>query len=148
MRWRLSTVAPEFVEQLHRESQLRLREIAERQARAALRATGLTDDRVEHALSALERREYGDSETRAALKEFVDELDERAWDIRDRVDARTAKLDEYVRAFREARAANSLWFALDPDPTTAAMEAAYEARAAEDHEGEPVNRAADIAKPS
>jgi hypothetical protein len=64
------------------------------------------------------------------LKSLLDELDELAWDIQDEAEAGNVPWDRYSEAFARARAANSLLFALSPDPFVAATEAAYEANAA------------------
>ena len=106
MTWRLEAIAPDLVEQIEREPEARLRAVAEGVAAAALRIdTPIRIDGV---------------------------LDEAAWDLQERMDAGQAAHDEYLAAFRRARAVTSLWFALDSDPMVAAMEASYEARAAAD----------------
>jgi hypothetical protein len=130
--WRLSTIAPDLVEQLEREPEPRLRALTEGVVDAALRATDVQDEAVERALEALRAGRYGDSAERDAAKRLADELDEVAWDLQERVDAGEADQEDYLAAFRRARAVAALWFALDEDPPTAAMEAAYEARAATD----------------
>lgn len=53
-------------------------------------------------------------------------------DLQDRVEEGSADRSEYLTAFARARAAMALWFALEADPLTAAMESAYEAEAATD----------------
>ncbi len=132
MTWRLETIAPDLVERLEGEPEPRLRAVAEGVAAAALRATGVSDERIDRALAALRAGDYGDLEQRKAVKALADELDEAAWDVQERMDAGEGDQDEYLTAFRRARAVTSLWFALDSDPMVAAMEASYEARAAAD----------------
>ena len=58
---------------------------------------------------------------------LVDELDETAGATQARQHAGAATEDDYLRDFRKARAASAMWFALDPDPLTAAIQSAYEA---------------------
>jgi hypothetical protein len=130
--WRLNTIAPDIVEELEREEEPQLRLAAERVAGAALREADVRDETVERALRALGDGRYGDSEERSAIKALADRLDELAWDIQERVDSGEADQKDYLAAFRKARAATALWFALDGDPRTAAIEAAYEAQAATD----------------
>lgn len=132
MTWRLNTIAPDLVEQLEREPEPRLRTMAEGVVDAALRDAEIRSETVDSALAALRAGRYGESDERSATKALADELDEAAWDIQERVDAGEAEQEDYLSAFRRARAATALWFALDDDPQTAAMEAAYEARAATD----------------
>jgi hypothetical protein len=69
---------------------------------------------------------------RSEVKEVVERLDEKAFDMQDQVEAGKAEYDDYVRAFRRARAVASLEYALDPDAVTAAAESCYEAVAATD----------------
>jgi hypothetical protein len=132
MNWRLGTIAPDLVEQLEGESDQRLRRVTEAVVPTALTAASVDDDRSDRALAALRAGRYGDSEERAAMKTLTDELDEVAWDIQDRTGAGEADEVDYLAAFRRARAAMALWFALDDDPAVAAMESIYEARAATD----------------
>jgi hypothetical protein len=132
MNTRLTTTAPDLVEELERCSPDRLRRIAERVAQAAIERAEINDERTDGALAALRAGSFGDTDARASAKALTDELDEVAWDIRDRVEAGDAEQEEYLAAFRRARAAMSLWFALDADPIVAALELVYEARAALD----------------
>jgi hypothetical protein len=130
--WRLNTIAPDLVEELERREEAQLRVAAESVVRAALRAADVRDESVEQGLTALGAGRYGDPDVRSAVKGLADRLDELAWDIQERVDAGEADQKDYLAAFRKARAATALWFALDEDPRTAAIEAAYEAQAATD----------------
>lgn len=62
-----------------------------------------------------------------AAVQFVERLDEDAWEIQERVDAGEVASDEYIAAFSRARAGSSSTFAANPDPRVAAVEAIYEA---------------------
>jgi hypothetical protein len=64
------------------------------------------------------------------MQALVDELDEAAWEIQERVHSGRLPKDEYLQAFRKARAASAVAFALEPDPRTAALEAVCEAQSA------------------
>jgi hypothetical protein len=132
MNTRLTTIAPDLVEELVRCPPDRLRRIAERVAEAAIEGAELSDGRADGALAALRAGGFGDTDERASAKTLTDELDEAAWDVQDRVEAGDAEQGEYVAAFRRARAGMSLWFALHADPLVAALESVYEARAALD----------------
>lgn len=100
---------------------VQLRRGATRAAKLAMAKTGLSDPRVDVALAALESGRTGDGPARDAIGRLVEELDAAAAAARDRGDG-----EELERAFRQARAANALWSALDVDPTVAAADAAYE----------------------
>jgi hypothetical protein len=130
--WRLSGIAPDLVEQLEGESEAQLRRTAEAVVDAALRATKVGSGTVKQALAALQAGRHGALEERRVVKQLADRLDESAWDLQDRVEAGEAGRDEYLDEFRRARAVTALWFALEPDPLVAAVEVAYEARAATD----------------
>ena len=64
------------------------------------------------------------------MQALVDELDEAAWDLQRPVHSGGSPESAYLEAFRKARAASAVAFALDPDPHKAAIEAVYEAQAA------------------
>lgn len=64
------------------------------------------------------------------MQALTEGLDEAAWGVQDRVEAGTADKADYVNAFAKARAANAVWYALDPDPLEAAAEATFEASSA------------------
>lgn len=67
---------------------------------------------------------------RRSVAQLTEELDERAWDIQELVDTGAATEEAYLEAFRQARAAAAVGYALSPDPQTAAFESVYEAQAA------------------
>lgn len=62
------------------------------------------------------------------LASFVEQLDQTAWDLQERVDASDAERDDYIRAFGMARAASALSYAIAGD----VAEAIYEASATVD----------------
>jgi hypothetical protein len=57
-------------------------------------------------------------------------LTRSAWDAQEKAEAGTVPGVTYLTAFRRARAAASVGFALDCDALNAALEAIYEAQAA------------------
>ena len=128
--WRLSTVAPDLVQLLEAQDAATLSSVARRTAAWSVESVGLSDPRLDLALAAQEAS--FDAAQRAEVERLVEELDEAAWDVQERIDAGTADEAAYDVAFGLARAANAVWFAMGSDPREAALEAAYEAQAAQD----------------
>ena len=93
-------------------------------AQTAIRRTQLREYRVDAAVSA---KRIGESAEREDVRVLSDELDEVAWTIQARMHQGAAAEEEYTRAFRRARAASALFFALDENPLSAAIQALYEA---------------------
>lgn len=106
------------------------RRVALTVSRLAVSRAGISDPRLGAALEQLLRGKYGDSPERSALRALTEELDDAAWGIQDRVELGAADKADYAKAFMTARAVNAVWYALDPDPLAAAVEATYEAAAA------------------
>jgi len=127
---RLATLAGDLVELLRRQPEHRLRSLSLRMAEVAEAHVGLGDPRLEEAIAALRAGRIGNGVMRTRLQQLTDELDEVAWDLQDRVKSGSAANEEYMKAFARARAVSAAWFALDPDPVKAAVEATYEAQAA------------------
>jgi hypothetical protein len=125
----LDSVAPELAEQLRGTSEDALRRVAATVGDLAVKRVSLTDPRLDRALSILSGRP-AEGDAKRDLQGLVEELDEAAWEIQARVHSGRAPEEEYLRAFRKARAASSVAFAMDSDPQAAAMEAVYEAQAA------------------
>jgi hypothetical protein len=96
----------------------------------AIAKTGLAGPQVDKALDALRDERWGESDERAELKALLDALDARAWDAQEGIDRGDATMEEYADLFCQARAAATVWFALDEDPTIAVSESVYEAQAA------------------
>lgn len=134
MSVRLSTIAPDLTSKLSNMPVEDLRRLTVEFVAAALRWTELRSRSIDAAVGALRDRRYGDSPDRERLKALEAELDERAWELQDQADRGEAEQQEYLDTFRRARAASVVWFALDDDALHAALEAAYEARAATDDE--------------
>lgn len=93
----------------------------------ALERTGLSDQRLDRAVEALSAGRLGDGAERSAVLALVEELDEAAWDLQDRVEAGTADHADYLREFARARAAAAVGFAFDRDALVASSEGLYEA---------------------
>ena len=128
---RLSVIDPELVTWLGRRSREELRQSAAGVARFAVERTRIADPRLDAALTALADAQYGNTAEQAGVEQLVDELDVIAWDIQDEAESEASAPNEvYVTAFRRARAASSVRFALAPNALAAALEATYEAHAA------------------
>jgi len=107
-----------------------LRRVAAEAATLAVARTQLKDPRLEVALQALNSIGAETAPAHGIAEEVTSELDAQAWDLQDLVDAGAASQEEYEEAFRKARAAAAVGYALDADPLTSACEAVYEAQAA------------------
>jgi hypothetical protein len=127
---RLSTVAIDLVHQMEGLSGRVLRRVAAESAALAVARTQLIDPRLEAALQALNASGAQAPATQRIVGQLTNELDEVAWHIRDLVEVGAASQDAYEEAFRKARAAAAVGYALDPDPRASAFEAVYEAQAA------------------
>lgn len=130
MTIRLETVAPDLVEVLERLTTSELRSIAIEVSEWIVRQVGLADPRADAALTALRADVTGTSAVQDRLKVLVDDLDERAWDLQDKVEDGSATQEQYLHAFALARAAASVRFALESDALESALESVYEAQAA------------------
>jgi hypothetical protein len=128
-RTRLDSVSPELADRLRGSSEDALHRVAAVVSDLAVTMGSLSDPRVDSALAVLGGGPAS-GEEKAELQVLVDELDEAAWEIQERVHSGRLPEHEYLQAFRKARAASAVAFALDPDPQTAAMEAVYEAQSA------------------
>jgi hypothetical protein len=126
---RLETVAPDLVSAMsHLEARV-LDAIALDVCKLAMAETGLDAEILVEAVDALSRRDKT-SVNRDDVKALVDRLDEEAWTVQDAVDDGSAFEDNYSVAFALARAASTVWSALDTDSLIAALESTYEAQAA------------------
>ena len=126
---RLETVDRQLARKLAAAEPIALRQVAAAIAEYAVVQTGLHDPRADAALRQL-RGEEDSARADSELARWVEQLDERQWDIQDRVEAGDASPQEHLAAFSQARAAAALSAAFDSDPVVAAQEAAYEALAA------------------
>lgn len=93
----------------------------------AIQSTQLWVPVISKAVEILERDEAIDSMLHNELESFVNELDEKQWDLQDALEE--GKVDEatYITAFKEARAANAVYVAFNSDPFWAAADSVYEA---------------------
>lgn len=136
---RLSKVAPDLALRIRAAERARLRPAALEAATLAIEQTGVADAAVDRAIDLL-RRGAVDPAVRDRLRALYERLDEHAFDLEElaeRIDpdvyhGRKPAADSpsalaASRAARAAAAATAVWFALDPDPLVAALEATDEA---------------------
>jgi hypothetical protein len=124
---RLSTVAIDLVHEIERLPASALRRVAAEAATLAVARTELKDPRLDEALQSLNARGAKTDAARRVTEQVTNELDERARDLQDLIGTGAASQSAYETAFRKARAAAAVGYALDVDPLTSAFEAVYEA---------------------
>jgi hypothetical protein len=127
---RLRSVDLALAERLAQLTDHQLRRCAAAAARFAVAQIGLQHAAIAAALEAVDRGLWGDTPVRDAVKSLADQLDVVFWDLGDAAEAGTATGDAVTHAFERARAATSMFFALDANATVAAFEAIYEAHIA------------------
>lgn len=137
----LALYSPVLAEACDKAGPAQLRAMSEVGSRLAVTEVGLGGAKVASALDALIAGRFGDGPDRKALGALVETLDEEAFDLQDAFEAGTASEESYMDAFRQARAATSLHWALHADPRRAAANALYEAIAALDERPAPLERA-------
>lgn len=130
MENRLSLIAQDLSTRIYGEPAPIMRKIALIVSRFAINETRLRDPIIEEAFSALDTEVITNASLRERLGKFVERLDQIQWDLKELVDEGEIDKAEYLAAFSKARAANALYFALDPNEYIAATESIYEANAA------------------
>jgi hypothetical protein len=127
---RLSSLDADLARTLEGQPSGQLRKAASAAALLAVNGTRLADSRLDAALAAVRDGALGGSAECSAADHVTEELDEIAWDIKDKADEGMLPQEAYGEAFGRARAAAAVRFALEPHPLEAALEAIYEAQAA------------------
>lgn len=130
MATRLDSIAPDLGRRIEQASADEQRRVAAAAAQLVEQATRVDDPAMAAALDAVRTAAWGDTPQRRAALNLVERLDEAAWDAQDRAEEQGTGQDEYTAAFRAARAASAIAFALADEPAQAALEAVYEAEAA------------------
>ena len=110
---RLSTIARDLIALLEQQQSEQLRRAAAGVANLAIERTHLSEPRVDAALAALHEGRLGFTPERSAVQYLTDELDKIAWDAQENMEAGIRSRYAYSTAFRRAKAAASLGFALD-----------------------------------
>jgi hypothetical protein len=127
---RLELIAPELPAGLAHLPEPQLRGVALAAATFALEQTGLDDPVLGQALAAVRQDRRDDPGLRGRVESLVDTLDERQFELQEAVDNGEGDKVAQSAAFARARAANAVFYALDPDAFTAATDVLYEAYAA------------------
>ncbi len=127
---RLSLKDPNLSDRLTLVSEQTLRSIALLVCRFAIQHTGLEDPVLSEGCAALEAAQYNDEALRDRVEMLVAELDIFQWNMQESFDQGKTDKKTWMLAFQRARAANSLYFALDDNALIAARESIYEAIAA------------------
>jgi hypothetical protein len=125
---RFDLAFPARAAELKRLSPLEQRSRALDLARQALAETELTDPALERPMLAAEAGRYADAVARDEALAIARTLDGAAADLRE-VPGRD---EDYMRLYRQARAASSVACLFDEDSESAALETSYEAGAALD----------------
>ena len=130
MTARLERINPDLFDRLRTASPVQQRAAARAACRFALDYNDLVGPIIDAGLEAMDTAKYGESRPRKQLEAFVSQLDAIQRKARDCVEDGQASRAQYIAAFRRARAANSIYYALSSDAFEAATESAYEANAA------------------
>lgn len=130
MTARLERINPDLFDRLRSASAIQQRAAARAACRFALDYNDLVGPIIDASWEAIETAKYGDSRPRKQLKAFVSQLEVVQGKVRDCVEEGQASRAHYIAAFRRARAANSIYYALSSDTFEAAIESTYEANAA------------------
>lgn len=124
-------IDPELALRIEQATEVELRIIVVKVCDSVLKENNLlTEPTVIVAVEAIHDSNYGDHVLTQNLESLVETLDEIPWDIGEKVENATAEYVERASAFRRARAANALLYALEIDPLLAATNSIYEAHAA------------------
>jgi hypothetical protein len=133
---RLELIAPELSLALERASERCRRRAARVACEYALARVSLTAPALDTGLLALRAGKFGQREVLASLEQLTEALDAEYFDLQEKADAGEVEQEAFLAAFKKARAANAVCFALKPDSLEASRESIYEANAAtEDLEG-------------
>jgi hypothetical protein len=127
---RLQLIDPDLSVKLERSGERGRRRAARAACEYALARVALTHQTLEAGFRALGAARFGDRDTLAALEQLTEALDAEYFDLQERADASGDGQKAFLDAFKRARAANAVYFALKSDSLEAARESIYEANAA------------------
>jgi len=102
----------------------------------AVQRTGVESPIVEGALQMLRDSKPFPPDHKVALEALAGRLDDEYFGLQEAVEEGRATVDDYMRAFGQARAVTALSFAANRDAYEAAYEAIYEAASATDDKEE------------
>jgi len=123
----VASIDQDLADQLERANENQLRAAALLAVRFALARIPLMEPAIAEGLQALEEHRYGDQDVRSRVEAVVRKYDEQQWGLQEDGQGDSPA---YSDAFEKARAANALYYALDPDPWLAATRAIYDTEAA------------------
>jgi hypothetical protein len=131
---RLEDLSTELVDALRQTSEDRRRQAAIAACHFAMTYSSLQNTLVSEMLQHLENRERFSADQQSMIGDIITQLDKQYFDLYDVADANreagidgTTETEEYLKLFHQARAANSLLFAMGEDSILASAEAIYEA---------------------
>ena len=127
---RLDLIDPDLCARLEIVDKAALRRAAMAACNFALNCSDLAHPFLDQALQELSSNSSPLSNLGKVLEQLVESLDEEYFDLRDAAENGKAEGVDWVVAFRKARAANSVYFAIGEDEYLAVAEAIYEANAA------------------
>lgn len=122
----VSLIDKDLAAMLEQMPNTQLRAVAIAASRFAIERTRLSDPEIDEGLLALESGKYGDSPARSKLGALVGTLDENQWHLQEMLEQGQVDQNTHMAAFQRARAASSLYSALDPEPFAAATNSIYE----------------------
>lgn len=118
---RFAATEPELASLISSATGDALRHAAREAAEVAVRSARVDNPQVARAVDQLRRADFGGYTDLTAIQAIWESLDEQAWALAE------TESDRYLSVFAQARAVNSLWYALQPEPVAAAEGALYEA---------------------
>ncbi|QQS39221.1 hypothetical protein IPM62_01230 [Candidatus Woesebacteria bacterium] len=123
---RIELVFPGLLEVISKVSTDVQRSIAYNVAKLAIEHAGLKGDFVDEAVANMELGNTNEA-LQSKVKVYVERLDNEAYALEAKRQENNPYEKRYLTAFRKARAANALYYALDNDELRAATESIYEA---------------------
>ena len=131
MESRLDLLSHDLVKKLSQADEQRLRRIAAKVCEIALRHSEIKSPLIDYFWESFQGSASVDRLfLKQELKNFIDQLDEIQWALKEQVDLGSETMPNFLRAFSNARIFNALYYALDADPYIAAAESIYETFAA------------------
>lgn len=122
---RLEIIDKELADALVRVPEEKLRMITGEVVGFVIKRSKLDNSLVAEALTSLGSKP--EANILKSVEKLVNDLDKKQWDLKSKVEMGRVEKDEYLSAFRQARAANALLYALESNPLIAARESIYEA---------------------
>jgi hypothetical protein len=117
MESRLDLLSPHLVKKLSQVDEQKLRRIALTACEIALSRIDLKSPLINRTKEALEDSiSNNGSSLRVELKSFIDQLDDIQWALKEQVGSGRESMQNYIKAFCNARTFNALFYAIDDFP--------------------------------